>query len=205
MQLVPFDGLRGKRVLDVGCGTGVDLVRFAQGGAVAIGVDLADSAIGLARQNFAQRGLAASSSSATASGCHLPRLVDYVFAHGVVQYTADGQRVVDEVRRVLGPAGRRSSRSTTASPGSTRCRSSCVSISNTKARRCSQVQPGEFRALLGGFSDVRLVFERFPVKSRLHGGWKGLAFNTMFVGTFNALRDRGSGRYGWHLLAFCRK
>ena len=47
--------------------------------------------------------------------------------------------------------------------------------------------PDEFRRLLGGFSDVRLVFERFPVKSRLHGGWKGLAFNTMFVGTFNAL------------------
>ncbi len=25
------------------------------------------------------------------------------------------------------------------------------------------------------------------MKSRLHGGWKGIAFNTFFVGTFNAL------------------
>ena len=34
---------------------------------------------------------------------------------------------------------------------------------------------------------MRLVYERFPVKSRLHKGWKGAAFNTFFVGAFNAL------------------
>ena len=51
---------------------------------------------------------------------------------------------------------------------------------------------GEFRALLRDFRDVRIVEERFPVKSRLHGGWKGLLFNTLFVGTFNAL-PRGAG------------
>ena len=43
------------------------------------------------------------------------------------------------------------------------------------------------------------------MKSRLHGGWKGLAFNTFFVGAFNALPRGLVERYGWHLLAFCRK
>ena len=64
---------------------------------------------------------------------------------------------------------------------------------------------GEFRALLAGFRDVRIVAERFPVKSRLHGGWKGAVFNTFFVGTFNALPRALVRRFGWHLLAFCRK
>jgi hypothetical protein len=50
-----------------------------------------------------------------------------------------------------------------------------------------------------------VVYERFPVKSRLHGGWKGFAFNTVFVGTFNALPRSLVQRYGWHLLAFCHK
>ena len=54
-------------------------------------------------------------------------------------------------------------------------------------------------------ADVRVVPERFPVKSRLHKGWKGVAFNTMFVGTFNALPRGLVRRFGWHLLAFCRK
>jgi len=42
------------------------------------------------------------------------------------------------------------------------------------------------------------------VKSRLHGGWKGVAFNTCFVGTFNALPRPLVRKLGWHLLAFCR-
>ena len=45
LRLVPFDGLGGKRVLDLGCGTGVDLVRFARGGARVTGVDIADGAL----------------------------------------------------------------------------------------------------------------------------------------------------------------
>jgi len=50
-----------------------------------------------------------------------------------------------------------------------------------------------------------VVPERFPVKSRLHGGWKGALYNGIFVGTFNLLPRALVGRFGWHLLAFCRK
>ncbi len=57
LALVPFDGARGKTVLEVGCGAGVDLARFAKGGATVTGVDLAPSAIALAKTNFDQQGL----------------------------------------------------------------------------------------------------------------------------------------------------
>ncbi|MBI4484583.1 MAG: hypothetical protein HY655_01100, partial [Acidobacteria bacterium] len=63
----------------------------------------------------------------------------------------------------------------------------------------------EFRRLLGGFHEVRIVPERFPVKSRLHGGWKGALYNGLFVGVFNALPRQLVKGFGWHLLAFCRK
>src|ERR671912_2303960 len=59
LRLVDFNGYRGQYVLDVGCGAGTDLVRFAKGGAVVSGVDIAPSAIELARQNFAQQHLEA--------------------------------------------------------------------------------------------------------------------------------------------------
>ncbi len=94
----------GKRVLEVGCGAGTDLVRFAKGGAIVTGVDLSSSAIALARQNFAQQGLEADLREA--DGEHLPfadNTFDLVYAHGVVQYTADDQALVDECRRVLKP------------------------------------------------------------------------------------------------------
>ena len=57
----------------------------------------------------------------------------------------------------------------------------------------------EFRQLLAPFAEVRIVPERFPVKSRLHGGWKGFVFNAFFVGTFNALPRSLVRRFGWHL------
>jgi hypothetical protein len=64
---------------------------------------------------------------------------------------------------------------------------------------------GEFRDLVGTFKQVEIVPERFPVRSRLHKGWKGMLFNAGFVGTFNALPRSWVRRYGWHLLAICRK
>jgi hypothetical protein len=64
---------------------------------------------------------------------------------------------------------------------------------------------GEFKQLLAGFNQVQVIAERFPVKSRLHGGWKGAVYNGLFVGTFNSLPRSWVQRFGWHLLAFCRK
>src|SRR5262245_48333261 len=90
LRLVDFDGYRGRRVLEVGCGAGVDLARFAKGGADVVGVDLSSSAIDLARANFEQQGLAGRFEVADAE--RLPfadESFDLVYAHGVVQYTAD--------------------------------------------------------------------------------------------------------------------
>src|SRR3954451_9104427 len=104
LRLVDFDGYRGKRVLDVGCGAGTDLTRFAKGGAIVSGVDISPSAIALARQNFSQQGLEADLREA--DGEHLPYgdgTFDLVFAHGVVQYTPNGRALVEECRRVLKP------------------------------------------------------------------------------------------------------
>jgi SAM-dependent methyltransferase len=207
LRLVPFDGLAGRRVLDVGCGTGVDLVRFARGGARATGVDIAESAIALARKNFSHRGLRGD--LLVADGERLPFAdgrFDFVFAHGVAQYTTDGERLVREVHRVLKPGGEAVfqgyNRISWLNALSALMK---VDLEHEGAPVLRKYSPAEFRSLVSVFPDVRIIYERFPVKSRLHGGWKGLAFNTFFVGTFNALPRALVERYGWHLLAFCRK
>src|SRR3954468_5635088 len=101
LRLINFDGYSGRRVLEVGCGAGTDLARFARGGATVAGVDLSSSAIALATQNFEQQGLKADLREA--DGERLPFAADafdLVYAHGVVQYTAHPQQLVDECRRV---------------------------------------------------------------------------------------------------------
>lgn len=206
-RLIDFDAYRGKRVLDVGCGAGTDLVRFAKAGALVTGVDISASAIELARANFTQQGLNAD--LRVADGERMPfdeGTFDFVFAHGVVQYTPDGRALIEECRRVLKSGGEALFQVyNRISWLNALSKIMKVPLEHEGAPVLRRYSAAEFRELLRGFSDVRLVFERFPVKSRLHGGWKGLAFNTFFVGTFNALPRGLVRRFGWHLLAFCRK
>jgi SAM-dependent methyltransferase len=206
-RLVDFDGYRGRRVLDVGCGAGTDLVRFARGGAEVTGVDLSASAIALANQNFAQQPLSADLREA--DGEHLPfpdASFDFVFAHGVVQYTANDRALVEECRRVLKPGGTAVFQVyNRVSWLNALSKVMKVPLEHEDAPVLRKYSIGEFRALLDGFSTVRIVAERFPVKSRLHGGWKGTLFNTFFVGAFNTLPRPLVRRFGWHLLAFCTR
>jgi SAM-dependent methyltransferase len=207
LRLVDFNGYRGKAVLEVGCGAGVDLARFAKGGAVVTGVDLTQSAIDLATANFSQQGL--TGDFRVADGERLPfadNAFDLVYAHGVVQYTAQPKRLVAECHRVLKPGGlaifqvyNRVSWLNALS------KVMKVGLEHDDAPVLDKYSVGEFRALLSGFRSVRIVPERFPVKSRLHGGWKGTLYNGVFVGTFNALPKPLVSRFGWHLLGFCEK
>ena len=207
VRLIDFNGYRGKRVLEVGCGAGTDLARFAKGGAIVTGVDIAPSAVALAGQNFAQQGL--QGEFREADGEHLPfpdASFDFVYAHGIVQYTADDQAAVAECRRVLVPGGTAVFQVyNRVSWLNALSKVMKVPLEHENAPVLRKYSIGEFKRLLEGFPSVKIVEERFPVKSRLHGGWKGTVFNTFFVGTFNALPRAWVRRYGWHLLAFCGK
>jgi SAM-dependent methyltransferase len=207
LRLVDFNAYRGKAVLEVGCGAAVDLARFAKGGAIATGVDLTVSAIALAATNFQQQGLSADLRVANGEALPFPDdTFDLVYAHGVVQYTADPQRLVNEVRRVLKPGGEAIfqvyNRISWLNALSKLMK---VGLEHDDAPVLLKYTIGEFKRLLSGFSSVRIEPERFPVKSRLHGGWKGAVYNGLFVGTFNLLPRAVVRRFGWHLLAFCRK
>jgi SAM-dependent methyltransferase len=207
LRLVAFDGYRGRTVLEVGCGAAVDLARFARGGAIVTGVDIASSAIELARANFAQQGL--TGRFEVADGEELPfadHAFDLVYAHGVVQYTANPQRLVDECRRVLKPGGEAVFQVyNRVSWLNALSKLMNVGLEHEDAPVFRLYSAAEYRALLGGFSACTIVPERFPVKSRLHGGWKGAVYNGVFVGAFNLVPRPLVRRFGWHLLAFCRK
>jgi SAM-dependent methyltransferase len=207
LRLVDFDGYAGRGVLEIGCGAGVDLARFARGGAQVSGVDLAESAIELARTNFEQQGLRADFRVANGEALPFPDdHFDLVYAHGVVQYTAHADRLVAEARRVLKPGGQAIFQVyNRISWLNALSKVMKVGLEHDDAPVLMKYSIHEFRQLLTGFSSVRIVPERFPVKSRLHGGWKGAIYNGVFVGTFNVVPKPLVRRFGWHLLAFCTK
>jgi SAM-dependent methyltransferase len=205
--VVDFAGYRGRRLVEVGCGIGTDLVRFAKGGALVTGVDLSETAVRLAKANLDQHD--ARGAVLVGDGARLPlpdESVDVVYAHGVLQYSADPKGIVEEARRVLRPGGtaifmvyNRVSWLMALS------RVMKVGLEHADAPGLRLFSIPEFRELIRGFRKSTIVPERFPVKSRLHHGWKGALYNGVFVGMFNALPRAMVRPYGWHLMGFCEK
>ena len=106
-RLYDFESARGQRVLDVGCGNGYVLARFAAAGASVTGVDITETAIDLSRRRFALAGLAGDFRVANAE--ELPfadATFDVVTSLGVLHHTPDTERAINEIFRVLKPGGR---------------------------------------------------------------------------------------------------
>jgi SAM-dependent methyltransferase len=207
--LVDFSRYRDRKVLEIGCGIGTDLVRFARAGARVTGIDLSETAVILARGNFEQHGLAGVADLRVGDGGALPfpdATFDLVYCHGVLQYAADPRAVVAEAHRVLAPGGEAIfmvyNRVSWLNAMSKVMK---VPLEHEDAPVLKKYSIGEFRGLLSRFATVRIVPERFPVKSRLHRGWKAALYNQGFVGLFNAVPRPLVRRFGWHLMAFCGK
>lgn len=105
-RLVRFDACKGKRLLEIGCGLGTDLVQFARGGALVTGIDLTPRSIELAKRRFELAGLPADLRVADAEALPFAdESFDVVYSFGVLHHTPDTGRAVDEVHRVLKPGG----------------------------------------------------------------------------------------------------
>ncbi|HKR01172.1 MAG TPA: class I SAM-dependent methyltransferase [Pyrinomonadaceae bacterium] len=101
-----FDQFKGKRLLEVGCGMGTDLLQFARGGALCTGVDLTPRSVEVSSLHFGLYGLRAD--FVLADGERLPFAdgsFDVVYSNGVLHHTPDTVRAVRELQRVLSPGG----------------------------------------------------------------------------------------------------
>ncbi len=102
-----FASFPGKKVLEVGCGNGYVLSRYARQGADVVGVDITRTAVELCRQRFAHMNLAGTFQEADAE--RLPfadATFDCVCSMGVLHHVPDTRRAVTEIHRVLKPGGR---------------------------------------------------------------------------------------------------
>jgi 2-polyprenyl-3-methyl-5-hydroxy-6-metoxy-1,4-benzoquinol methylase len=206
-QVVNFTAYKNLRLLEVGCGVGLDLARFARAGAQVTGVDLSPMAVRLAQQNFKQQGLTADLCVMNGEALQLAsNSFNVVYAHGVLPYTADPQQMINELHRVLRPGGQAILMVyNTYSWLMFLSKLMKVELEHEDAPVIRTFSIKAFKQMLRPFAHVQIIPERFPVPTRLHHGLKATLYNNFFVSTFNTLPRSWVRPFGWHLMAFAHK
>ncbi|MFQ5524852.1 MAG: methyltransferase domain-containing protein [Thermoanaerobaculia bacterium] len=102
-------GTEGKRLLEIGCGIGIDTLRLAKlGFREVVAADLTETAIAIASKRARHEGIAnVRFVTANAESLEFSEgAFDAIYSFGVIHHTADIGRAVAEIHRVLAPGGR---------------------------------------------------------------------------------------------------
>lgn len=105
-EVMGFSNFCGKRLLEVGCGMGTDLLQFARARARVTGVDLTPRSVETSRHHLELYGQ--SGDFALSDAENLPfgdDSFDVIYSNGVLHHTPDTARAIREVHRVLRPGG----------------------------------------------------------------------------------------------------
>jgi 2-polyprenyl-3-methyl-5-hydroxy-6-metoxy-1,4-benzoquinol methylase len=105
-RLIPFRELKGKRVLEIGCGMGFHTQLLAQAGCVVTAIDLTPRAAELTTKRLSLQGATADVRLMDAEKLEFKdEEFDFVWSWGVIHHSASPERITRQVCRVLKPLG----------------------------------------------------------------------------------------------------
>ena len=105
-RFVPYPELKGKSVLEVGCGMGLVASHIARAGARLTAIDMTPRAVFATRTRLEQAKLEGTVLEMDAEDMQFPNhSFDVVITWGVIHHSGNMQKVLDEIWRVLKPGG----------------------------------------------------------------------------------------------------
>ena len=105
-SIAQFTRHRGKKILEVGVGTGTDHLQWARAGAECHGVDLTDAAIETTRERLKLYGFESDLQRVDAETLPFAdETFDVVYSWGVIHHSEHPELIIAEIRRVLRPGG----------------------------------------------------------------------------------------------------
>jgi SAM-dependent methyltransferase len=106
IDFAQFEQARGKKVLEVGLGTGADFTRWVQAGAIAYGRDLTEASVKLVLERLELSGLKADVAQGDAENLEFPdNYFDVYYSWGVLHHSPNTEKAIAEAYRVLKPGG----------------------------------------------------------------------------------------------------
>ena len=112
VDFADFPSVRGKKVLEIGCGLGTTTINFAKAGAQKVtAVDLSDKSISLAKQRAEVNQLTGQIEFYNANAEEISKVLpkekyDLIFSFGVIHHTPHPEKVLQELHKFLSPNGK---------------------------------------------------------------------------------------------------
>lgn len=105
-EFADFKSAKGKKVLEVGLGTGTDFVQWARNGALAFGRDVTSASVDLVKERLRLEGLEADVARGDAEALEFPdQTFDIFYSWGVLMHAPNTEQTIAEAYRVLKPGG----------------------------------------------------------------------------------------------------
>jgi ubiquinone/menaquinone biosynthesis C-methylase UbiE len=194
----------GKKLLEVGCGLGVELAWLGCLGFEVTGIDLSPTAVNLANQHLSRRKINGQASVQNVEHLEFPdETFDAVYSSGVLQHTPDMETAIHEIMRVLKPGGsvlvilyhRRSwfymlHRLTGVK----------IEFSDEDAPIIKTFTKKEVEILFKDLRNRHITLEYFYPRRTAKRGVLALLFNYIFVPGARVLPHFLVKRFGWHIV-----
>jgi 2-polyprenyl-3-methyl-5-hydroxy-6-metoxy-1,4-benzoquinol methylase len=105
-RIIPFSALRGREVLEIGCGMGLHTELMVRAGARVTALDLSPTSVEACTARLRLKGLTAEVRQGDAEGLPFPdKHFDFVWSWGVIHHSSRTAKIVREIARVLRPEG----------------------------------------------------------------------------------------------------
>lgn len=106
LPFADFSQWKGKKILEIGTGIGIDAVNFARAGALYTGVDLSEKSLALCKERFNAYGLIGHFYCGNSEELSLfvpVESYDCIYSFGVIHHTPHPKRVFDELKKYCSP------------------------------------------------------------------------------------------------------
>jgi ubiquinone/menaquinone biosynthesis C-methylase UbiE len=203
-ELLEFSSYRGKSVLEVGCGIGLDAIKFAKNGAQVTAIDLSPQNVELAKKYFGYHNLEATIEVGNAEQLRFPNnSFDLAIAIGVLYYTPNTQKAVDELLRVLKPGAKAICMFFNRHswyPLLAKISGKNIDHEEKDPPILKLFSPKEVRKLFAKFSGIEIIMDRFPTKTIKRTSTFAYLYNYGLVPFFKLVPKAIVKPFGFHII-----
>jgi ubiquinone/menaquinone biosynthesis C-methylase UbiE len=202
-ELLDYNKFKGKKLLEIGCGWGFDLIQFAKGGAEVTGIDLSENSIKLAKKYFESRNVKAILQTGNAENLEFnDNEFDVVVSLGVLHHTPDTRVALGEVYRVLKPSGEALIMLYNKySWYNLLCKISGTNYENQEkdAPIVKLYSKRQVQKLFNKYSAVKIDISGLPAKTKKRDGFFAILYNNVFVPAAGMIPRSILKQFGFHI------